>query len=118
MLLRHERGGAVIDIVRAKKIIEALAEGVDPVTGELLPEDSVCNQGEVVRAFYAVLKFLSTKTGKERPENTGKPWTTEEDEQLISEYRRGLKTSEIGRLHKRSNGAITSRLLKLGETSL
>lgn len=42
-------------IDRAKEIIVALAEGVDPTTGEILPEDNVCNKGEVVRAFYAIL---------------------------------------------------------------
>ena len=44
-----------MDINRAKEIISALAEGIDPTTGEILPEDSVCNKGEVVRAFYAIL---------------------------------------------------------------
>lgn len=44
-----------MDINRAKEIISALAEGVDPTTGEILPEDSVCNKGEVVRALYAIL---------------------------------------------------------------
>ena len=38
-------------IDRAKEIIVALAEGIDPITGEVLPEDNVCNKGEVVRAF-------------------------------------------------------------------
>ena len=40
---------------RAIEIISALAEGIDPTTGEILPEDSVCNKGEVVRAFFAIL---------------------------------------------------------------
>ena len=44
-----------MDINRAKYIISALAEGIDPTTGEVLSEDNVCNKGEVVRAFYAIL---------------------------------------------------------------
>lgn len=44
-----------MNINRAKEIVSALAEGIDPTTGEILPEDSVCNKGEVVRAFYAIL---------------------------------------------------------------
>ena len=44
-----------MDINRAKEIVAALAEGIDPTTGEILPEDSVCNKGEVVRALYAIL---------------------------------------------------------------
>lgn len=42
-------------IDRAKEIIVALAEGIDPIIGEILSEDNVCNKGEVVRAFYAIL---------------------------------------------------------------
>lgn len=52
-----------MDVNRAKEIIEALAEGIDPTTGELLPEDHVCNKGEVVRAFYTVFNELKTKRG-------------------------------------------------------
>ena len=44
-----------MEINRAKEIVSALAEGIDPTTGEILPEDSVCNKGEVVRALYAIL---------------------------------------------------------------
>ena len=50
-----------MDINRAKEIISALAEGIDPTTGEILSEDSVCNKGEVVRAFYAILKVCEDK---------------------------------------------------------
>lgn len=44
-----------MDIIRAKEIVSALAEGIDPTTGEVLPQDSICNKGEIVRALYAVL---------------------------------------------------------------
>lgn len=44
-----------MDISRAKEIVSALAEGIDPTTGEILPEDSVYNKAEIVRALYAVL---------------------------------------------------------------
>ena len=44
-----------MELNRAKEIVSALAEGIDPTTGEILPEDSVCNKGEVVRALYAIL---------------------------------------------------------------
>ena len=44
-----------MDINRAKEIIVTLAEGIDPTTGEVLPPNSVCNKGEVVRALYTIL---------------------------------------------------------------
>ena len=52
-----------MEINRAKEIISALAEGIDPTTGELLPEVSVYNKGEVIRAFYAILNVCGE--GKE-----------------------------------------------------
>lgn len=48
-----------MDIKKAKDILSALAEGIDPTTGEVLPDDSVCNKAEVVRALYAVLAVCS-----------------------------------------------------------
>ena len=53
-----------MDINRAKEIVSALAEGIDPITGELLPEDSVYNKGDVVRALYTVLDVLEKKKTK------------------------------------------------------
>ncbi len=44
-----------MDIIKAKEIVSALAEGIDPTTGELLPEKCVYNKGDIVRALYAVL---------------------------------------------------------------
>ena len=53
-----------MEINRAKEIISALAEGIDPITGEVLPDDSICNKGEVVRALYAILRECESKTEK------------------------------------------------------
>lgn len=69
-----------MDINRAKEIIEALAEGVDPTTGEVLPDDNVCNKGEVVRAFYAVLEEL-------KPKRVGKPSFDNYDEDLFEKLK-------------------------------
>ena len=37
-----------MDIQRAKELLTVLAEGVDPLTGEVLPDDHVCNKGEKI----------------------------------------------------------------------
>ena len=34
-----------MDVQRAKELLMVLADGVDPLTGEVLPEDHVCNKG-------------------------------------------------------------------------
>ncbi len=41
-------------------------------------------------------------------------WSTKEDQQLIREYEEGKTTKEISEIHKRTQGAIRSRLKKLG----
>ena len=105
-----------MDFNRAKEIIEALAEGIDPTTGELLPEDHVCNKGEVVRAFYSVLETLDKKCKKSMPENAGKPWTKEEENLVIQLYSEGLSTRSIADKLGRSVGSIRSRLEKIGLT--
>lgn len=34
-----------MDVQRAKELLTVLADGVDPLTGEVLSEDHVCNKG-------------------------------------------------------------------------
>ena len=53
-----------MDILRAKEIIEGLANGVNPLTGEVLPPEDSCNQPDVVRALHAILSALPKKRKK------------------------------------------------------
>ena len=53
-----------MDLQRAKELLSGLADGVDPLTGEVLPEDHVCNKAEIIRAFHCVLKSLPGKSSK------------------------------------------------------
>lgn len=107
-----------MDITRAKEIVSALAEGVDPTTGEVLPDNSVCNKGEVVRALYTVLHHLNEKQSKKKlPANAGKPWSKEDDEKLKAYFRSGMTTKEISTVFQRTNNSIASRLLLLGVTN-
>ena len=106
-----------MDIRKAKEIISALAEGIDPTTGEVLPEDSVCNKGEIVRAVYAVLNHLDDKKPKKNlPANAGKPWSTEEDEELKGYFEAGMSKKELSAKFERSIGSISSRLTRLNLT--
>ena len=47
------------------KIIEGLANGIDPVTGELLPSNAPYNSPEVIRALFFVLEQV--KNPRKRP---------------------------------------------------
>ena len=50
-----------MDINCAKEIITALANGVNPMTGGILPSDSVCNEPDVIRALYTAAEALDTR---------------------------------------------------------
>ena len=104
-----------MDIVRAKEIISALAEGIDPTTGEILPEDNIYNKGEVVRALYTALNtFDTSKPKRELPQNAGKPWLTEDDERLKACFESGMTKKELCAEFERTPGSISSRLIRLG----
>ena len=47
-----------MDIVRAIEMLSILADGVNPITGEILPDSDSCNQVEVVRTAAIKLKLF------------------------------------------------------------
>ena len=106
-----------MDLQRAKELLTVLADGINPLTGEVLPDSDSCNQVDIVRALHTVLMSLKTNSSREKliPENAGNPWTIEEDNALIEAYRNGATPADLAKVHNRSRGAITSRLSKLGE---
>ena len=107
-----------MDIERAKEILTALADGINPVTGEILPEGDSCNQVEVVRALNTVLRTLDKKpkqSSRTAPENAGKPWSTEDENMLCQMFDDGCTRAEMSSHFKRTTGSITSRLVKLGK---
>jgi len=104
----------------ALRIVQALADGVDPFTGEVFPENSPYQTAQVVRALYASIQALEHQTDADArranlPANAGKPWTVEEEQQVIKAFEAGQSLSEISNQHLRTYGAIRSRLIKLGE---
>ncbi len=103
-----------MDLIRAKEIISALAEGIDPTTGEVLESNHVCNKAEVVRAFYTVLENLPKAKSKFAPENTGKQWTKEDDELLIALYTSDASRRDICKALKRTIDGVAARLVRLG----
>lgn len=107
-----------MDIERAKGILTSLADGIDPLTGEVLANNHLCNQAEVIRALYCVLGELGrvkAKPVKTEPENAGKPWTLEDDERLCKMFDKGATRREMCEYFKRSGGAIAARLVRLGK---
>ena len=104
-----------MDLQRAAELLAGLADGVDPLTGEVLPEDSVCNKAEIVRALHYVLAALSNKPSRPQPANAGKPWNVADEEVLCRMYDAGSTKKEMCAYFKRSEGGIASRLVRLGK---
>lgn len=106
-----------MDIVRATELLGGLADGVNPLTGEILPVDCICNQAEIVRAFHAILGALQQGKipAKPLPPNAGKPWTEGEENKLAHEFDAGMKLSTIAKEHGRTRGAIEGRLVNMGK---
>jgi hypothetical protein len=106
----------------ALPIIKTLADGIDPLTGEVLSDQSPFNQPEVIRALFVAAQALNEATAapkgaranKDRPGNAGRAWPPEEDEQLLKAFDAGTPPRELAMKHGRTKGAIDSRLAKHG----
>lgn len=111
-----------MDTSEAIRIIEALANGADPVTGELFPESSPYNNLQVIRALFQTLQALERLNDRERrqrtmPPNAGKPWTEEEDSLLAEAFDGGAPLKDLTLKHGRTEGSIAARLVKFGKVS-
>ena len=104
-----------MEINRAAELLRALADGIDPMTGQPLPDESVYNRPEIIRALYCVLQELQERADSTAAVNAGRNWSTEEEAQLLQEYSMGLPIETIARRHGRSVGAIETRLSELGQ---
>lgn len=103
----------------AKHLIESLANGVDPGTGEILPEQNPFNNPQVIRALFLAAKALEHMAKREQrertlPNNAGKAWSEAEDKTLLSAFDSGITVKELSAKHGRTERAIASRLVRLG----
>lgn len=95
------------------EIIDALMNGVDPITGEILDDDHLVYTREVKAILVTAQTALVRKQEREksRKPSSGSRWTEEEDAKLIEEYKKGLSIKEIAEMHGRSSLAISKRLI-------
>ncbi|UTH72335.1 hypothetical protein [Chromobacterium sp. IIBBL 290-4] len=102
----------------ARHIIEALASGIDPISGEALPQHDLFNQPDVIRALFMAAHALeAAKPARSAPGNAGRSWSEEEETRLLQAFDEGRELKQIAAEHGRSRGAITSRLIRLGRLS-
>ncbi len=104
-----------MELSEATRIIKAAADGVNPFSGEVFPEDSVYQHPQMVRALNrAVIVLEARQKWEERkrqmPENAGKQWTDEDDRQLLGGFDNGVKIPDLARKFKRTIASIEARL--------
>jgi hypothetical protein len=108
------------------KILNALASGVHPSTGEVFGADSPYQHPDTVRALFEAVRMIEgspparegqnpERRAGEMPANTFVRWTTEEEERLAAAFDAGKTSAELAKLHNRSRAAIEARLLKMGK---
>jgi hypothetical protein len=110
-----------VDFATAKRIIEALADGVDPRTGEVLNPGSPIESAEVVRALHIACTAIDHEARKRErnsalPTNAGRPWNTEDDQVLGDLFDSGRPVADIAKTFQRTRGSIASRLVMLGKS--
>ena len=71
---------------------------------------------EALQRAVEALERMQAREQRERllPENAGTSWSAEEDRQLRDELRNGVDFRNIAKTHRRTTGAIVSRLAKPG----
>jgi hypothetical protein len=106
----------------ARQIIDTLAQGIHPVTGEAMPEDSPYNAPPVIRALHAVSLALAGEGGGEParprralPPNAGKPWSPQEDAALEVAYDAGIALKQVAQELGRTAFAVEQRLIRMGK---
>jgi len=104
----------------ALPIVRALADGVNPFTGEAYPDQSPYAEPRALRALYTAVDLMSQEVEREKrrsrlPANFGKPWSEGEDRALAAGFDAGSPMVELARKHGRTSGAIRLRLEKLGK---
>lgn len=113
--------------IQAQQVIDTLARGIAPETGEVLPADSPLNSPIVIRALFVAVRALELQaaasaprpkvkvaTPTDRPGNAGAGWSEEETRRLTAAFDAGRDLVQLAADHQRTVGAIRSRLIRLG----
>jgi hypothetical protein len=111
----------IMDDSKALSIVSALANGVNPQTGEMFEVDSPYQAADVIRALYVAVRALEmSKRSKTRgirprmPANAGKPWAEHEDVELLEKFDAGVPVAQLAQAHDRTLAGIQARLERHG----
>jgi hypothetical protein len=124
--IRHFHQEPSMELQIARQIIDTLAQGIHPVTGEAMPEDSPYNAPPVIRALHAVSRALEGIAGapgpaaepprvRAAPANAGKRWSPQEDSALETAFDAGIPLKQVAEELGRTAFAVEQRLIRLGK---
>lgn len=108
----------------ARQILDTLAQGIHPVTGEAMPDDSPYNAPPVIRALHTVARALeagaatpaaAARGRRPLPPNAGKAWSAQEDAALETAFDAGIAMKQVAGELGRTQFAVEQRLVKLGK---
>ena len=107
------------DYSRAREIIKALIQGVNPLSGDALPADNILNNADVLRAMLVAAVSIEESIARaarraQLPGNVGNNWSKEEEATLVAAYKAGEQPPVIAARHGRTIRAIEARLERLG----
>lgn len=123
----------------ARDILRSLANGVDPLTGEVFGSDSPLNHPTIIRAIFSVLsrveelekanekttrvrkpkrtaedkRLLNVQEG--RPANHGLGWSEDERLRVSKWFESGALVGDIARRIERTKGSVVGELVKQGK---
>lgn len=111
-----------MELQQARAILGTLAQGIHPVTGELMDADGPYNEPTVIRALFTAVRALdgegqATRDAVERrpgAPNQGKPWAPEDDAKLEAAFAAGADLKPLAQELGRTTFALEARLVKLG----
>ncbi len=118
-----------MEIKKAKEIVISLANGIDPITGEVFPDDSPYNHPTVIRSLFTIVSNVRfpKKEGKKsieekqsqnlsegNPKNAGIAWTEELKQEVRKLFECGKSITELAEYFERTEGGIRSELVHQG----
>ena len=112
-----------MELQAARQIIDTLAQGIHPVTGEAMPAGSPYNEPPVIRALVAVSQALlgrqphAARAPRELPPNAGKAWNAEDDQALAVAFDAGADIKAMMTALGRTRYSVEARLVKLGKVA-
>jgi hypothetical protein len=110
------------------RILNALANGVHPATGEQFAADGPYQHPDTVRALFQAMRAVESGGATVTPpapaperkpalpqSGSGSRWSAEEEQRLAAAFDTGKTVDELARAHGRSRAGIEARLVRLGK---